>query len=397
MIQQITGFILLIGLTTGSIITATAQANELHERAIVIDTHSDFLYRSDSDGTALADDTKTAQTSLQKLKRGGIDAQFFSVWAPPAYEQYGYARKTLELIDQLYLEVAKHPDDIEMAYSVADIMRLEGEGKIAALIGIEGGYSIENRLQLLRNYYRLGVRYMTLTWSFSTDWADSSGDNGRWGGLTDFGADVVREMNHLGMMVDISHVADDTFWDVMDITTAPVIASHSSVRALNDQPRNMTDDMIKAVAENGGVIQINFYAYFLDQAFADAVDAEFEKSNDQWKTLAKQYLDDPIAFDSAEWEFYREIEARVEWPPLSVLVDHIDHVVQLVGPEHVGLGSDFDGVTSLPIGLEHQGKMPVLTRALQDKGYSDEHITMILGGNLLRVMTEVEAVAAKGR
>jgi membrane dipeptidase len=396
MIKHITAFILFLGVTAGSVISAMAQNNDLHKQSIVIDTHSDFLYRADSEDAALDDDTETAQTSLQKLKRGGIDAQFFSVWAPPAYKQYGYARKTLELIDKLYLEVAKHPDDIEMAYSVANIKRLESEGKIAALMGIEGGHSIENRLELLRNYYRLGVRYMTLTWSFTTDWADSSGDTGRWGGLTDFGADVVREMNRLGMMVDISHVSDDTFWNVMDITTAPVIASHSSVRALNDQGRNMSDDMIKAVAGNGGVIQINFYAYFLDQAFANAVDAEFEKSSDQWKTLGKQYLNNPIGFDLAEWEFYREIEDRVEWPALSVLVDHIDHVVQLVGPEHVGLGSDFDGVTSLPIGLEHQGKMPILTKALQDKGYSDKHITMILGGNLLRVMAEVEAVAAKG-
>jgi membrane dipeptidase len=394
MIIHNTIFILFLGVTAGP---ATAQSDDLHKRSIVIDTHSDFLYRADSEGAALEDDPETAQTSLQKLKRGGIDAQFFSVWAPPAYEEYGYARKTLELIDKLYLEVAKHPDDIVMAYSVADINRLESEGKIAALMGIEGGHSIENRLELLRNYYRLGVRYMTLTWSFSTDWADSSGDSGRWGGLTDFGADVVREMNRLGMMVDISHVSDDTFWDVMETTTAPVIASHSSVRALNDQSRNMSDDMIKAVAENGGAIQINFYAYFLDQGFADAVDAELKKSSGHLKTLGKQYLNDPIGFDLAEWEFYREIEGRVDWPALSVLVDHIDHVVQLVGPEHVGLGSDFDGVTSLPIGLEHQGKMPILTRALQDKGYSDEHITMILGGNLLRVMAEVESVAARSR
>ncbi|MEH6590445.1 MAG: dipeptidase [Halioglobus sp.] len=397
MIKHITAFTLFLGVATGSIISATALANDLHERSIVIDTHSDFLYRADAENTALDDDSETAQTSLQKLKHGGVDAQFFSVWVPQAYEEYGYARKTLEFIDQLYLEVAKHPNDIEMAYSVADIRRLESEGKIAALMGIEGGYSIENRLELLRNYYRLGVRYMTLTWSFTTDWADSSGDGGRWGGLTDFGVDVVREMNRLGMMVDISHASDDTFWDVMGVTTAPVIASHSSVRAINDQSRNMNDEMIKAVAKNGGVIQINFYAYFLDQAFADAVDVEFEKSSAQWKTLGKQYLNDPIGFDLAEWEFYREVEGRVDWPALSVLVDHIDHVVQLVGPEHVGLGSDFDGVTSLPIGLEHQGKMPILTKALQDKGYSDQHITMILGGNLLRVMTEVEAVAAKNR
>ncbi len=234
---------------------------------------------------------------------------------------------------------------------------------------------------------------MTLTWSMNTDWADSSGDETQWGGLTDFGIEVVEEMNRLGMMVDISHVSDQTFWDVLEVTSAPVIASHSSVRAINTAARNMSDEMIRALAKNGGVIQINFYAYFLDQAFADKIDIETENSAAEIEAIRDRYLDDPIGFEKAEWEWYREVESRVEWPPLSVLVDHIDHVVRLVGPQHVGIGSDFDGVTSLPQGMEHQGKLPDLTDALVTRGYSEQDITLILGGNLLRVMGAVEAAA----
>jgi membrane dipeptidase len=236
---------------------------------------------------------------------------------------------------------------------------------------------------------------MTLTWSNGTRWADSSDDIARWGGLTDFGREVVLEMNRLGMMVDISHVSDDTFWDVMEVSKAPVIASHSSVRALRDHPRNMTDDMIRALAKSGGVIQINFYAYFLDQGFGENVDAAFEEANAQTTANASRHMDDLVAYDDAEWALYRQVEGSVDWPPLSVLIDHIDHVVQLVGPEHVGLGSDFDGVTSLPVGLEHQGKMPNITRALVEKGYSEGDIKLILGENLLRVMAAVEETARK--
>jgi membrane dipeptidase len=211
--------------------------------------------------------------------------------------------------------------------------------------------------------------------------------------LTDFGREVVLEMNRLGMIVDVSHVSDDTFRDVMEVSKAPVIASHSSVRALRDHPRNMTDDMIRALAKNGGVIHINFYAYFVDQGFGDRADAAFEATNDELTALASRNLDDMVAYDDAEWAHSRKIEGSIEWPPLSVLMDHIDHVVQLVGPEHVGLGSDFDGVTSLPVGLEHQGKMPNITRALVEKGYSEADIKLILGENLLRVMAAVEDTA----
>ncbi len=385
-------WLLMLALNTAA---ADSDAKRIHEEALVIDTHSDFLFRSDLDGSALTDDPPLAQTTLGKLEQGGVDAQFFAVWVPPEYKRYGYARKTLELIDDFYRQIDLSPERIEMARTVADIKRIAESGKVAALMGIEGGHSIENRLELLRNYYRLGVRYMTLTWSNNNDWADSSSDVVKWGGLTDFGVAVVEEMNRIGMMIDISHVADTTFRDVMKTTRAPVIASHSSVRALNTHKRNMSDEMIVALAENGGVIQINFYPMFLDQQFHDAAYQALFAAKPEYATLATEYLDDQIGLMGPQWELYRKIADTLEKPPLSVLVDHIDHVVKLVGPDHVGLGSDFDGVSSLPIGMEHAGKLPALTEALVAKGYSEEDIRKILGGNLLRVMAEVEKVAAE--
>ena len=387
----LSAWLMLLTLNTAC---ADSDAKRIHEEALVIDTHSDFLFRSDLDGSTLTDEPPLAQTTLGKLEQGGVDAQFFSVWIPPAYKQYGYARKTLELIDDFYREIEKSPERIEVARTVADIKRIAGSGRVAALMGIEGGHSIENRLELLRNYYRLGVRYMTLTWSNNNDWADSSSDVIKWGGLTDFGFAVVEDMNRIGMMIDISHVADSTFWEVMQSTKAPVIASHSSARALNTHKRNMSDEMIVALAKNGGVIQINFYPMFIDQEYHDAVYRKLFEAKPEFATLGTEYLDDQVGLMGPQWELFRKIENTLQPPPLSALIAHIDHVVKLVGPDHVGLGSDFDGVTSLPIGLEHQGKLPVLTEALVAKGYSEEDIKKILGGNLLRVMAEVERVAA---
>ena len=387
----LSAWLMLLTLNTAC---ADSDAKRIHEEALVIDTHSDFLFRSDLDGSTLTDEPPLAQTTLGKLEQGGVDAQFFSVWIPPAYKQYGYARKTLELIDDFYREIEKSPERIEVARTVADIKRIAGSGRVAALMGIEGGHSIENRLELLRNYYRLGVRYMTLTWSNNNDWADSSSDVIKWGGLTDFGFAVVEDMNRIGMMIDISHVADSTFWEVMQSTKAPVIASHSSARALNTHKRNMSDEMIVALAKNGGVIQINFYPMFIDQEYHDAVYRKLFEAKPEFATLGTEYLDDQVGLMGPQWELFRKIENTLQPPPLSALIAHIDHVVKLVGADYVGLGSDFDGVTSLPIGLEHQGKLPVLTEALVAKGYSEEDIKKILGGNLLRVMAEVERVAA---
>jgi len=234
---------------------------------------------------------------------------------------------------------------------------------------------------------------MTLSWSNTNDWADSSGDLPRWTGLNDFGAQVVREMNRLGMMIDISHASDETFLDVIRLTRAPVIASHSSCRALCDHARNMSDEMIRALAANGGVIQINFYSRFVDQRFKDAALVGERAAADEVAALGARFLDRPNALFDAIWDVHGRVDATVERPPLSSVIAHIDHVVKLVGPDHVGLGSDFDGVTSLPLDLDDESRMPAITEALLARGYAEADVRKILGGNLLRVMEAVERVA----
>jgi membrane dipeptidase len=287
-----------------------------------------------------------------------------------------------------------------MAFSVADIERAHREHKLAALMGIEGGHSIENDIHLLRDYYRLGVRYMTLSWSNTNEWADSSGDIDdakvqHHNGLTDFGKQVVLEMNRLGMMVDISHVADKTFFDTIATTKAPVIASHSSARALVNAPRNMTDDMLRAVTKNGGVVQVNFYSGFDDEAFRKRVE---DQKKDQAAAVQK-YVDHlkaqgkDVSYTDMD-RIEREWMAMIPRPPLKALIDHIDHIAKVAGIDHVGLGSDFDGVSgATPQGIDSAADLPKITQALLDRGYSADDIKKILGGNLLRVFREVERVS----
>jgi membrane dipeptidase len=371
-------------------------ARQLHMDAIVIDTHSDFLDRASFDGSGLADDPPHAQTTLSKLRAGGIDAQFFSVFVPPAYASYGYVRRTHELIDELYQQVAANAEQIAIATSADDLIRVTRQGKVAALIGIEGGHSIDNRLSHLRNYYRLGVRYLTLTWNNTNDWADAAGDRSRWSGLTGFGESVVREMNQLGMMVDVSHVAADTFWDVMRITRSPVIASHSASAHLTPADRNLSDEMIRAIAENGGVIQLTFYAKHIDSAFADALESALDARAEQLNSLADVHLLDPVQLDASQWDLEKTIERSLPPPPLAAVLDHIDHLVRIGGIDHVGIGSDYDGMGSAPADLAHAGQLPNLTQALLDRGYSNVEVKKVLGENLLRVMRENERLATPG-
>jgi membrane dipeptidase len=287
-----------------------------------------------------------------------------------------------------------------MAFSTADIERAHKQKKLASLMGIEGGHSIENDIHLLRDFYRLGVRYMTLSWSNTNEWADSSGDIDdpkiqHHNGLTDFGKQVVLEMNRLGMIVDISHVADKTFWDTIATTKAPVIASHSSARALCNAPRNMTDDMLRAVAKNGGVVDVNFFSGFLDQNYWNALQAQ-KKEQD---AATQAYLDKlkaegkPVTYLDEE-RISREWMAKIPRPPFTVLIDHIDHIAKVAGVDHVGLGSDFDGVSgATPAGMDSAADLPKITQALLDRGYSADDIRKILGGNVLRVFKEVERVS----
>ena len=381
--------------------------DKVHRSAVVIDTHADTPQRFLDEHFDLSDPLQGGQIDFDAIHKGSLGAEFFSIWVEPTLYKGHYARRTLELIDSVKDQVAKHPDQMEFVTSVAGIEQAHRDHKFAALMGIEGGHSIEDSLALLRQYYALGVRYMTLTWSNSNNWADSSGDDKDPSvphtkeGLTEFGKDVVYEMNRLGMMVDISHVSDKTFYRTLVITRAPVIASHSSARALCDAPRNMTDDMLRAVARSGGpdskggVVQVNFYSGFISQKYRDALKAmqpEVDKEVQAYKDKAKSEGRE-AKFEDID-KIQRAAADRIPRPPLSDLIDHIDHIAKVAGVDHVGLGSDFDGVSGqLPEGLDSAADLPKITAALMARGYTAEDCRKILGGNLLRVFKEVETVS----
>jgi membrane dipeptidase len=383
-------------------ISVSAQARAIHDSALIVDTHADTPQRFLDQGFDIGstDPKDVGHLSLDKASRGNLGAEFFSIWVDPETNQGHFAQHTFDLIDSVYEQAAHHPDRMMMAFSVADIERAHREHKLAALMGIEGGHSIENDMHLLRDYYRLGVRYMTLSWSNTNEWADSSGDINdakvqHHNGLTDFGKQVVLEMNRLGMMVDISHVADKTFSHAIATTKAPVIASHSSARALVNHPRNMTDDMLRAVAKNGGVVQVNFFSGFVDEDYRKAMDAQ---SKEQASAIQK-YVESlkaqgkPVSYIEID-RIEREWTAKIPRPPFKSLIDHIDHIAKVAGVDHVGLGSDFDGVSgATPQGMDSAADLPKITQALLDRGYGAGDIKKILGGNLLRVFRQVETVS----
>jgi membrane dipeptidase len=383
--------------------SAKDSPQAIHASAIVIDTHADTPQRFLDESFDLGQNTPVSagHIDLSKIQDGNLSAEFFSIWVEPDFRGH-YAKRTLDLIDSVYQQAARHPDRMVMAFTADDIVHAHEQHKFAALMGIEGGHSIENDIRLLREFYRLGVRYMTLTWSNTNEWADSSGDINsasvkHHGGLTPFGKDVVREMNRLGMMIDISHVSDDTFYQAVQTSRAPVIASHSSSRALTNHPRNMTDDMLRAVARNDGVVMVNFYSAFVDQGYlkASSDPTKVKERDAEIEAFKKKHAHadgSPVTYDE-----YAPLEkkwaAQFPRPPLKSLIDHIDHIAKIAGMDHVGLGSDFDGVTSLPQGIDSVADLPKITQALYDRGYNREQIQKILGGNILRVMRKVEAVA----
>jgi len=350
-----------------------AEVEKIHRSLLLIDTHNDITSKT-VQGFDIASHGATTHTDLARLREGNVGAVFFAVYVAASYVNGNRsAHRTLEMIDTVKHDiVARHPDSFELVTTAAGIEAAHRRGKIAALMGLEGGHGIEDSLRLLRDYYGLGVRYMTLTHANTNNWADSSGDKPKHDGLTDFGKQVVREMNRIGMMVDISHVSDKTFWDALAASKAPVFASHSSCRALSPLPRNMTDEMIRALAKKRGVIQINFGCDFLSRKAAD-----------------ESPLLHPLATAAT-----KKSQVRAS---LSDVVAHIDHVVKIAGIDSVGIGSDFDGVGCTPAGLDDVSKFPNLTRALLEKGYTPQDIGKIYGGNLLRVMREVERIAAESR
>lgn len=372
-------------------------AAKVLEQAILIDTHADTPLALLDEEYDLAELNSPYMISLPKMREGHLGAEFFSIWVRPGSPRQDMARRALDLIDVVNEQVARHSEDLEMAHTADDIVRIHGEKKIAILMGLEGGHIIQDDLRLLDIYYRLGTRYLTLTHSADVGWADSSTDKPRANGLTAFGRQVIDHLNRLGMMVDVSHVSDRTFFDTLAATQAPVIASHSSCRALADNPRNLSDDMIRALGKNGGVIQINFYSQYLDSAYAAAYAKLASARHAEYRAVRRKYKNDRKRLAEELRKLEARYEARLPRPGLERIADHIDHVVQVAGVDHVGLGSDFDGIDSTPRGMEDVSKLPNLVRELARRGYSEDDLVKILGGNLLRVMRQVEALGRRMR
>jgi membrane dipeptidase len=365
-----------------------ARAREVHARAIVIDTHDDTTQRLLTDPAFdLGASHSAGNIDIPRMRQGGLDALFFSIYMPGDVTGPPAVKRALQQIDKVREAVRAHPRELMLATSAADVRRAVAERKIAALMGMEGGHMIDADLGLLRDYAALGVRYLTLTHSLNTSWADSSGDKPAHNGLTPFGKDVVRELNRLGVMVDVSHVSDKTFYDTLEVTTAPVIASHSSCRAISNSPRNMTDDMLRALAKNGGVVMINYHVDFISEAFRTAKPPAAVQA--QLDAAAKQCGKDEACVILAWSRIYHEAMNNRQMPTVSwvEIIDHIEHVVKVAGIDHVGLGSDFDGAI-MPLGMEDASKLPKITGELLRRGYSERDVTKILGGNLLRVLEQ---------
>jgi membrane dipeptidase len=371
-----------------------ARARKLHFSSIVVDTHDDTTQRFLDGDFDLAPRNTSGSIDIPRMKEGGLGAIFFSVWIPSKITGPGAVKRALDQIDAVREQVRKHPHDLALATTAAEIREARKQGKIAALLGVEGGHMIDSDLRVLRTYATLGVRYMTLTHSGNAEWADSSTDKAVHNGLSDFGKDVVREMNRLGMMVDISHVSDKAFYDALEVSKAPLIASHSSCRAICEAARNMTDDMIRALAAKGGVMQINYHVGFLSQEFRSAEKAHPELEQTIALEIQKRCGDKEgcqlIEGDKITREYVVQGKLpRVDW---TKIIEHIDHAVKVAGVDHVGLGSDFDGA-NMPFGMEDVTKLPQITEALLRKGYSESDVRKILGENTLRIMADVERVS----
>jgi membrane dipeptidase len=371
----------------------TEEALRIHRQAIVVDGHNDlpwqFRRRQDLSFQLIdiSKRQKNLHTDIPRLRQGGVGAQFWSAFVETKTMRDGTAvRATLEQIDVIHRLVRRYPDTFEIAYSVDDILRIRKSGKIASLIGVEGGHSIDNSLAVLRTLYALGARYLTLTHSETLDWADSATDKARHNGLTAFGEQVVLEMNRLGMLVDISHVSAETMKHALRVSRSPVIASHSSAYAVAEHPRNVPDEVLRLVAKNGGVIMVNFYPGFIVPEAARVMRRMFE----DLRELRAKYPNDPDY--QAAVEQYRR-DHPIPNGSVHTLVNHIDHIVKVAGVDHVGLGSDYDGISRVPKQLEDVSCYPYITQELLNRGYSKEAIHKILGQNLLRAFRQAEQVA----
>ena len=364
----------------------------LHKNALVVDMHTDVLLQV-LRGADISQRLDYGHVDLVRLKEGGVDVQFFVLWPNPNIsEPDGMYEQTLSLLNRLNTVILNNKDKVEFANSPDDIRRITNADKIAACIGIEGGTAIENSLENLEYLFNSGVRYMGLTWEDSPEWATSAKDEYKElitdrAGLTDLGRDVVKKMNQLGMMVDVSHAGDKTFWDVIETATKPVIASHSCIYNQRWHYRNLKDEQIKAIADNNGVIFINFYPVYLDYEFTKNHDQTIATYKSEMDSIKKTFGSDRLAYRKYRNDFYRE-KAEPYLIDVGVIVDHMDAVINLVGDDHVGLGSDFDGISITPRGIEHVGKMANITKEMKNRGYSDTRIKKILGGNFLRVFKD---------
>ena len=370
------------------------QAQKLQSSSIVIDTHDDTTQRLLDPKFDISIHQDDGNIDVPRMKEGGLTGIFFSIWISSKTLGPQAVQKALDQIDAVRETVRKHPNDLLLATSAADVREAKRQHKVAALMGVEGGHMMGNDLSVLRTFAALGVRYMTLTHMDNNEWADSSTDKPAHNGLTDFGKDVVREMNRLGIIVDISHVSDKTFYDALETSKAPVFASHSSCRALCQAPRNMTDDMIRDLAKHGGVIQINYHVGFLSQEFRDYEKAHPEAEKEIKEEVAKRCGDNEACKIVAGDQVVRDWMAAGKLPKVDwmAIVDHIDHAVKIAGVDHVGLGSDFDGAV-MPIGMQDVTHIPQITDALLKKGYAESDIRKILGENTLRVLSETERVS----
>jgi membrane dipeptidase len=369
------------------------RARKLHFSSIVLDTHDDTTQRLFSKNFDIGKRNPNGSIDIPRMREGGMNAIFFSIWIDGRIMGSEAVQKALDQIDAVHETVIEHSKDLVFCRTAEDVRRAHAGGKIAVLMGVEGGHMIGNDIRVLRMFGALGVRYMTLAHFYNDEWADSSTAKPEHNGLTDFGKEIVREMNRQGIMVDISHVSDKTFYDALEVSKAPLIASHSSCRALCNHVRDMSDDMIKALAAKGGVVQINYEKSFIDQAYKDAQEKASGGVVEMIDQIAKQCGDDQECAVLKMGEMEKQAVAEGKLPHVSWerIIDHIDHVVGLVGPDHVGLGSDFDGA-NMPEGMEDCTHLPQITEALMRKGYSDDDIRKILGGNLLRVMEANERV-----
>jgi membrane dipeptidase len=367
-----------------------SETEALHRRAIIVDGHCDTPYRLLRHNVHLDEHDTEAQADLKTLQESGITASFFAAYVPPFYASRGAAAFAHRLIDVIERETARRPDALTLCTDSAGIRTAKRDGRIAVMIGVEGGHAIEDSLDTLRELYTRGARYLTLTHVNTNNWCDSSGDLARHGGLTDFGRDVVRTMNDLGMLVDVSHISDDAFCHVIETTRVPVVATHSSARALCRHPRNMTDDMLRELAKNGGVCMINFFSAFISDDVAQVIMAAQKrpKKGEGDPTGGTEEMPD----DRTDWDTYLEWFQSLGCPTatLEQVADHIVHVAEVAGIDHVGIGSDFDGVPALPDGLRDAASLPRLTARLVERGMSDTDVEKVLGGNFMRVFEAVE-------